>query len=439
MSTVPQDMPDWTYEFGVAPEQIPIEIKITSDQIPMEVKVSESITLNVIVQSGSVDANLKSVDPSVVITVQVQSGNLDVNIKTVSPDVTFNVTVQSGTIDANLKNVDPTVTINVKVTNTPVDVNIYSQSTTLNVNVQGTASVSIDNATVYLNVKRDISEPAVQTFESFPIDQRDTDLDLGGAGRSFYLHHGARGAIDNIQIYVKNTTGADQTVTVEVGIRQDLPPLFTLTTTVTASETDYVRKTLVFAQLWDYDSIAITVKSASGVYIAGKTAWGHGGYKGGTFQAPDYIPYVKIVWSGKPAGYLPVSGTVNTIQIPNTSAAQEAVDIVVPAKSTKTAIKIEGTGRLKYVFAWMLNPNVFVRILVDDKLIENMNPESLNKLNVIKERTGWRLLHYSASASEYGMDYILELPFRKSLEIRLYNAATSDQTVTVKAVYEVIS
>jgi len=130
---------------------------------------------------------------------------------------------------------------------------------------------------------------------------------------------------------------------------------------------------------------------------------------------------------------------VNTIQIPNTTPEHVDELATIGAGSEVTLSTFEGTGKIKSVFFYTYYKFMGLRIYIDGKLAASASPDKLNRKNVRKQKGGFRLLHFDATANYYEVDYIKELPFKRKVEIKAYNPDTVDHGCFSELIIEAIS
>lgn len=114
-----------------------LDVNVTNSKLNVDANVTNS-SLDVNVKNSQLDVNVTNSD----ITIKPESGT----VFTISPDSTAVFDVK-GNVDAN-------------ITNSNLDVNVTNSS--LDVNVQGTTSISVDNATVTVDVAT-VKEKASET------------------------------------------------------------------------------------------------------------------------------------------------------------------------------------------------------------------------------------------------------------------------------------
>lgn len=195
---------------------------------------------------------------------------------------------------------------------------------------------------------------------------------------------------------------------------------------------------------WPYESMFITVKSsASGVYLEGlSNNWGKGGHKNSV--ASPILPNFEIVFLSKPEGDIPVSGTVNTIQIPNVASSSDKQTWSCPAGSTVEYTIVEGMGKLLFLHFVTASSYIRASIVCDDNIAWTLDigpahlynwygyGQSGGPITVTKK-------YVEGTGMLYTFRFALPVSFKRKLSLKIYNAGGTDETGHYIAVYEVIS
>ncbi|MHA1506342.1 MAG: hypothetical protein ACTSR0_04035 [Candidatus Asgardarchaeia archaeon] len=425
------------------------EIKVTNIPLDINVKAVEStITFNVEVTNTPIDINVKAVDSAVTFNVAVQNTPLDINITAVESTVTFNVNVQNTPLGVNITAVDSTITFNVKITNTPLDVNITAveSTVTFNVNVQGTANVNIAGATVYLNIKNE--DNAKYAKEIYTDNGVVYSWITWNDYHTVFFPHGCRGHLEKIRIYCRNTSSSAISVDFGLKITPQSPPIYTITLNLDANASEGWYEITV-NKWWDYDSLAIEQLTQPAGFEKGNASGG----SNNTFYSTDRITYIPIGWRlmfraviHTTVGDIPVSGTVNTINIPNTTSGSSASGADVPGGDTCTLLNLEGTGTLKYACFQTFFTGWYIRFYVDGKLIRGhlaettIYPLGEYDLQETNPSLGVRVLKWDTTGNEYVIEWNIPINFKKSLRIEAYNPDTSAHSITlIRCIYDLIS
>jgi len=329
------------------------------------------------------------------------------------------------TINVNISSVSAGVTFDVNISNSAVtlNVNITGSTVTLNVSVEGTASVSIDNATVYLNVQNAKNTGGASTFDNTA--NADTLLD-NYAGYGIYVRN-MYGGLLGIRLKVKELSGTNQTLTVGLAINPLSPSLLDVTINVPANTDGLSQVAYVFSKWWNYDTMFVFIKENNpNVQVYAESGkWGTYAYRHYSrgYNSIDYAVGMFIGVRGSSFNTIPVSGTVNTINIPNTASKTESGSTAVSAGATATLATLIGCGRLKSILCTATTHLATFYIYIDGNLWTSVTIDGLNGNNVLKERAGWRLLRYDTTNDEYHVDFVKEVGFKNIVEIKVKNSA----------------
>jgi len=375
-----------------------------------------------------VNINIAGQEQDIEVKITGQSQDINVNITGQSQDINVKFVGQTETLNINIESVSSGVTFNVNVTNA-----------TLNVEVQGTASVSIDNATVYLNIKQESFTETRRTLENHGDTASYTDTVLC---RGKFFPHGARGYISKIYVRCKNTDTADHQFTVYVSVAPKEAPLITKTVTVTADFDDWLE--IEINRFWNYDGIFIAVlnddASLQVAYDVGTPydAWG------GSTDYYQLIPanlryWIKVNVHGQTTGDIPVSGTVNTINIPNIGTGYDVGDTEIPGYSEYELVSIQGMGKLLWATVYSNYAYALVRIYADGSKAFEYAFSGLHSHGFENANFGVQLIQYDTSTNKYRMIIGIPIPFKRELKIAVYNGQSTSIYASAKVIAEVIS
>jgi len=338
----------------------------------------------------------------------------------------LNVNIAGQTVTLEVKG-----NVNANITNSSLNVNVTNSS--LNVNVQGTADVNIAQASVDLNVKQETKLGNFFRLRCFNIGAGDTDIDIYSDEWGLYIPRGCRGYIYRVSPIVKNTSSADRNITIKLSIAPGSPPLVQTTITVSASQTSYAIVNYTPRIVWNYDSIYISVKAdGDGVYLEGLSSkWGCGGFKNTTPQT--ILPNFELIFLAKPVGDIPVSGTVNTIQIPNTVTSGGLTAYYIDPGDSKT-LKWEKVGRVQFMlmrFEGVVATNIFVAIYCDDELVWAGHLSELYEVLGSTICCGGKMRFQEYDDTNKNYTFILEdvFGFKRKFELRVENNDSADRLV----------
>lgn len=365
---------------------VTLDVNITGSSVTLDVNITGAVTLDVNITGSSVtldinitsplsaSGNIKtSIEESIQIDVNIAASSVTLNVAITSSSVTLDVNITgSVTLDVNITGSTVALDVNIKSQTVDLDVNIKSQSVTLNVQVQGQASVSIDNASVYLNVhNQNIKMTATGHTSSSPTEY----AAIYSATRYFTLFRDMMGLIYRLGIWIRNPTTSDIDITFRLKNSYDAAPLIERTVTVPAGHDGFVYAVTLATDTpriwWHYDTLILEYQpSADGLEI-GKGDWtnfgiGIAGPTGAHSVAVDLL----ILLEG--GGSIPVSGTVNTINIPNRTT-KVSFSGTTSAETWVELINEAFIGKIKkIVFRAKLYTKLTgskVRLTIDDNVI----------------------------------------------------------------------
>ena len=356
-----------------------------------------------------------------------QAVTLDVNL--VASQVTLDVNVTNSVLDVNVTNSVITIQGDVNITNDVLDVNIQSQSADINVNVTNTASVSIDAQTVDLNVKHDAYVEQRITLKNNASQY--TDLINHKYIAKFFVHR-ARGHLHSVKVYVKNTDTANaQTISVAIAIRPNTNIMLSKTKTIDAGFEGWVE--VFFDKWWNYDTMFVVVLLPSEVQVAVDDGYPRDGwYSDATtydFLNLPYRPWIQVLMYCSTIGDLPVSGTVNTIQLPNLAGAAGGTLTYVAPDSEQDLAYITAAGVAKYIRLYQDGgspSDVRFRIVVDDNDLMSFTIADLIKYQSdVGVGEGIVVTRYDTTNNKYAVMITIPIDFQKRLEIYARNDGTS--------------
>jgi len=182
----------------------------------------------------------------------------------------------------------------------------------------------------------------------------DNDIEDGEAPPAFYsgtpyvgkfFPRGCRGMIEQIQIYCRDA-GVDR-ITLRYSPHPCLGPLGEVTITPLAGWS-WVSANV--EEMWNYDSLFIWVLEAQAgadhAYDAVEPFDGHVSTDtGATWADLARRPFIRVVYAGETPGDVPVSGTVNVVEVPSVaSESAPALPVNVPNNTWTLICTQEGAG-----------------------------------------------------------------------------------------------
>ncbi len=434
-----------------------VNISSISSGVVFNVAQSGTWTINI---GAPLDAsgNLKtSIQSSVTLNVNISGSavTLNVNISSISSGVVFNV-AQSGTwtinigapLDAsgNLKtSIQSSVTLNVNITGSvTLNVSIVSQTVDINIKTSSGANIVIDKLTqaAYTEDRRTLANNgATATMVSETSTTR--------CGKFFV--RGARGFIDTVEVYCDNPDTVARSIYIYFAVQPGMAPVFWSALSVAAGAGAAWRSVAV-RKYWNYDSMFVYVRSEVDYYPRFGRDYGtpydalHSTDEV-TWVVQGWRNWIRVNMAGLTVGDLPVSGTVNTIEVPNQTVGSASGTIIIGAGATVNIISIGGPGECQYITLWSNYPSIYWSIKCDgveqyfmpitlhksfrqDTWVDNYgDPGKGIEVMVTKHDTTYNM---------YAAQIAVKLPFKRLLEITAYNPDTVSHNVAAVAVVQKI-
>ncbi len=149
---------------------------------------------------------------------------------------------------------------------------------------------------------------------------------------------------------------------------------------------------------------------------------------------------------GQTVGDVPVSGTVNTINIPSTSVGAESGSVTVPSETETSIITILGAGTIERVALFTGSDVVEIRFYVDGVMFdryallsgEYFTAENLNILTYGVSTPQIQLMSYAAGGMSY-FNVTKPFSFQRSFEVRAYQVTGTAKAVRAGLVYDLLS
>jgi hypothetical protein len=406
----PVGAPDFTLPVSIIAQVIPqLDVNIAAQSIP---------TLNI---------NISSITSGVVFNV-AQSGPWTVNVSNTSFDV--NVTNSSltvtviGTVDVNVTNSSLTVTI--------------SGTPTINVQTSGGANIVIDKLTQGAYTERRSTLANNGTTPTMTANNLTYK-------RGKFFPRGCRGFITTLEIYCDNADTNAHTFTVKVSPMLGMAPILTYTLNVAAGSSAAWRSITV-RKMWNYDSMLIWVSCDN-------NSWGRIGSDAGApydaYDSTDEVTWIeaacrywfRVNFTGETVGDLPVSGTVNNIEVPSISSSAGGLgDVSVPSGSETTLLSLTGPGELTGMELYITFNNAYWYVYVDDVKLNFLGRDYLNVLEWydrvgVNTGGGVNLVKYDTTNERYTFQITEPLQFKRSLRVTVLHSSGYTETARASARY----
>jgi len=412
-----------TLDVNITGSSISVPVTNPSGQ-SLDVSITSSTTLNVQIVGSNINVPIsvqEPLDASGNVNVAIQaSTTLNVNItgSTTTLEVTnpagqnLNVAIQDS-ITINMNITGSTITVPVETPEgSHVDVEII-QSITLNVNITGqdvTLNVNIASSSVAINIKTETGANIIidkLTATAYKEERRIIANNgpaavMRAPGTSYrrgkYFPRGCRGFINKVEVYCDNQDTADHKLYVYVSPQPGMAPIISAELTV-AAEASPAWRAVTIRQYWNYDSLFVWVLGETSSYprVGYDTGEPYDYYissDGITWMPGDNRWWIRLDMAGQTVGDLPVTGTINTVEVPGASSRVEQGITTVPANQEVTLIEIEGSGKMLSCFFHSQDADIQYRVYCDGQLAEGITGGNLWAYGFTASTPGLSLLQY---------------------------------------------
>jgi hypothetical protein len=331
--------------------------------------------------------------------------------------------IESGVVfDVNVTNVQSGVVFNVNITGTP----------TVNIQTSGGANIVIDKLTQGAYTERQsvlANNGTTATMASQCLYYK----------RGKFFPRGCRGFIRSIEIYCDNTDSASHTFTIKISPMPGMGPVATFTLSV-AGGSSAAWRVVTVGRFWNYDSLFIWVSSDSDsygrlgfdtdapsdyYYSTDEVSWTFGNYRF----------WFRVNMTGETVGDLPVSGTVNTVEIPTLSSQLKGENVTVPTGTETTVVSTVGAGFcdmiLCVVSAATYSAVTEFRVYCDGIMALSFQPATLYLLGFTASTPSVSLLKYTADGTCCFL-ITKRFSFTRLFAVKAYNGSGA-QSVTCYA------
>ena len=287
-------------------------------------------------------------------------------------------------------------------------------------------------------------------------EERKTLSNRGATAAGYFLPHtymigkyfprGCRGFIKNIVITARNTDSTSHDVNVYISPQPGMGKLVESTFTVPA-DTDPTEFTVSINRYWNYDSIFVWLytDATSGVgiaYDAGEPYDAYHSSDGVAWTVYSRRYWIDIEYSGQTVGDLPVSGTLNTIEVPHSSSHVESGSVSLAGLAEDVElVSINGAGYCDLIiFQVQANTdshNVGIKVECDGQT-------ALESLMYVLNGFGCGNTTQPILLTQYSENGYIVLMLTKKFEfihkfrVLAYNSSTTDQTVSAYAIVSLI-
>ena len=258
------------------------------------------------------------------------------------------------------------------------------------------------------------------------------DSETGTSYRGKFFPRGCRGHIVVVRIYCKRTgTG---TITLAFAPHPGAGEIKTVTVT---PGTAWDWKEATGRIMWNYDAMFIYIKSIGADVSWGKDTAGpdmfYSTNSGATWiSSTTARMFIRVLLRGMTCGDVPVSGTINTIEIP--SQSQERLFNQISVGTTETTLKeVFGAGKTEYVVLRVAvgtdSHLARMRIYCDGNLSFDWTYSALNIYSYAASTPGISLTLYGTDTACV-VHLTIRFSFLRHLKVTFQNV-TSAKTSTV--------
>jgi hypothetical protein len=258
--------------------------------------------------------------------------------------------------------------------------------------------------------------------------------------RGKFFPRGCRGLLDSVSILCDNLDSVSHTLTVKIAPQPGMGPVLTYTLSLSGGSVAQFRD-IAICKMWNYDSMFIWVSSDSDAYgrvgydttapfdaydSTNEADWG--------FQNKRYFFRALIV--GQTVGDLPVSGTVNTIEVPSSATAASSGLVNISPGAQSTVIEVNGAGYAEMLQLFTTSSAFMNWLIYCDGTLLRLMPAVTDVSFLIEtwmssfadKGLGSSVIvtKYDTSTLSYSAQINLQLHFRRSFKIVAKNAHTSN-------------
>jgi len=270
----------------------------------------------------------------------------------------------------------------------------------------------------------------------------------GDMRRGKFFPRGCRGFIDKVDVYCKDAGTTGGTIIVYISPHPTMGYVAGAGITVPAGA-DPAWRSADFRLMWNYDSLFIFVVASSIDIVHGyDTGEPYDSFAsddaGETWRHEDCRRWFRVVMKGQTVGDVPVSGTINTIKIPNVLAAWDHFSgLNLDGGTSVTVINVNGVGELLGLQVYVkqsvgtVDPGEMeLRLTVDgvgrairiDEFIKcvgevanSISPVSMSKIDTVN--------------NIYQVSFNFPIPFKRNIQFKIWNRAAAGNKIDYYGFY----
>jgi len=293
-----------------------------------------------------------------------------------------------------------------------------------------------------------LTQPAYhsRTTTLYPAGQTGDPTSFRDFGQfGIYYRRGSRGHLEELSVYLKNTTDVDKTI--KFALKEN-PDGGIVIDNVSVTQTAYTEGWVSVAvrRFWNYDSLFIYNKDAYSTELQ-IGYWDTGDEDGFYMYAAErwYVDWQRSAYRMKVSalsiGDIPVSGTVNSILIPSSSLESRSGSIPVAAGSSAMLLDFYNQGRNCFIGLWTNHAKMEFDIRFDGQYIYFIPHQPLSPYNIaayfgdLGHGIGIQLTRYDTTVNQFGLMITAPFEFRSRVQIGAYNPDTVDHNAAATISY----
>lgn len=253
----------------------------------------------------------------------------------------------------------------------------------------------------------------------------------GVAYKGKFFPRGCRGKIEQIELYCRRT-GAG-TVTLAFSPQPCMGEVGTVVITPSAT---WAWQSQVFRRFWNYDSLFIWIKAigadVSYAYDEEAPQDAHTSDAAIALWQRELRRYfIRAVYNAETSGDVPVSGTINTIELPTNVAAGASGNVTVPNLTLTFLLALYGIGRLLrlHVYSNSVSLTQYLYIYVDGVYIDSF-VNGLEHTVPLNEYPTKVLVDAANTRTHWVVN--IPYPFKRSIALYAYQGSGGNVTFRVE-------
>jgi hypothetical protein len=350
------------------------------------------------------------------VDLQAQYITLDINIKASAVTLSVNITSQTANLNVNLA-----------ASAVTLDINIKASAVTLNIATSSTTNIVIDKLVQEAFTARIFTlsnDNGVTTPTAPPLYQ--TNKTYYGK----FFPRGCRGMLASLAIYCKHTGAGVLNLSYAPA-----PGMGAIGAVSISPGSSWEWQGAVIEKMWNYDSLFVWVS-----YSAADVSWGYqaatpydeflSADSGVTWAIVYDRMFIRAYVGGATIGDIPVSGTLNTIDLPAQSSQNSSGAQTINPGVTLTLLSVDGSGCCDFIIFYVAaaagSDDIQMLLYCDDVLTLAMSPFVANFYGIGTSTPGVTLTKYAVDGI---CSFVItkRFEFRRSFLVRAQNSEAAAQ------------